>query len=137
MRIHNPRQFGICLMRKRKEAKIPLMTLANTVDIHPKILAAIEQGIGGQEIDDDLLNEIVENVPGFSLAIAHGVQPPAIPVRKLEDRENPKGKPMKASEMRPTAPSAPARMPKPKPPRVIPTDEQLGNFVDAEIKKDQ
>jgi len=137
MRIHNPRQFGIYLMRRRKAAGINLQVLAQKLEIHPKIIGAIEQGIGGQEIDDDLLDELVENVPGFSLALAAGVSPPPTPVRKLEGREGPKAAPMSAANMRPSAPPAPARVPKPKPPRAIPTEEQLGNFVDRELQKDQ
>lgn len=136
MRIHNPRQFGLTLMKRRKAAGIPLMHLAEKVDIHPKILGAIERGIGGRELDDDLLDALVENVPGFSLAIAPGVQPAPIPLRELDGREGPRSQPMPAANMKPSAPPAPAKIPKPRPPRAVPTDEQLGNFVDRELLKD-
>lgn len=134
MRIHNPKWFGQCLMRARKKAGIPLMHLATKLDIHPKILGAIEKGIGGQEFDDDFLALLVENVPRFSLAIAYGVQPPPIPVRKLEGREE--STPMPAAQMTPSAPVGPAVMPKVQPPRSVPTNEQLGAFVEHELKKD-
>jgi len=134
MRLHNARQFGIYLMRKRKAAKIPLMHLAETLEIHPKVLGGIEGGMS-ESVDDDLLNELVEHVPGFSLAIAPGVQAPAVPVRELEGREGPRPKPVPAAQMTPATAPGPAQIPKPRPPRTVPTDDQLGSFVDSELRK--
>jgi hypothetical protein len=85
MQVHDPKKFGLHLGRLRSAAglSIPFMVKAITrasegsIDLHPKLWHMIEVGGGGTQIDDDLIDTLMDCLPGFSPATAPGVTGPS------------------------------------------------------------
>lgn len=93
MRIADPKRFGTHLMLLRKNAGITLDTACQKMGMDKKMYAAVEQGRMGKtfDLDDDLVDELMNWLPGFSPATAPGVTGP--PIRKQDVDRDGDGKP--------------------------------------------
>lgn len=91
MRIHDPKRFGTHMMLLRKNAGISLDQACEKMGIPKKLYAAIEAGKIGRELDDEMIDEWMSWLPGFSPATAPGVTGP--PLRRADLDRDGDGKP--------------------------------------------
>jgi len=88
MQIHDPAKFGPYIQKLRKMAGISLQDMADRVGISKVLYGAIERAQMGSRIDDEILDEMAEHLPRFSLGTADGVHPPSTTLKKMkEDKE--------------------------------------------------
>jgi len=93
MQIHDPKKFGYHLRTLRQQSGMPIPLLIKMIsaksdgeiDLHPKLWAAVEDGMGGFSIDDDLIDVLMDCLPGFSPASSPGVNAPGMTVRESGD----------------------------------------------------
>jgi hypothetical protein len=94
MRISDPKRFGTHLMLLRKNAGITLDDACARMEMDKRVYAAIEAGEFSKktmDIDDDLIDEWMDWLPGFSPATSPGVHGP--PIRKSDVDREADGKP--------------------------------------------
>ncbi len=93
MQIHDPVLFGAHVRELRMRAGLTLPLLVKMivdksrgdVELHPKLLDALERGMGGKAVDDDLIDALMDVLPGFSPSTAPGVNASGRPVREARD----------------------------------------------------
>jgi hypothetical protein len=89
--IADPKRFGTHLMLLRKNAGITLDSACEKMGMDKKIYASIEKGFLGKGLEDDIIDELMNWLPGFSLATSPGVTGP--PIRKSDVDRDADGKP--------------------------------------------
>ena len=87
MRIYNPKEFAKGLEAVRKKAQVSWSTVAKKMEgemgLHQGTFRAIVTG-KAQDIDDEVLDTLMDALPGLSLATCPGVYEPATKLKDLD-----------------------------------------------------
>ncbi len=89
MLLYDEKEFGLNLVEIRKVAGRTWQQVAKVLEtkigVHPKHYISIEMGKAGKEIDDKIIDELMDILPGFSPSSMRGVFPPTKEVKDIED----------------------------------------------------
>ena len=122
MRIEFPNLFGSHLITLRTTAGVPMQEVARRLGMDPRMYYAIEQG-RVEAVDDDILTELEDHLPGFRLSIAPGIHGQPVPYDGLTKAErqglpsapmpgartSPLGHPQRQRPPEPAQPAQPAQ----------------------------
>lgn len=88
MRVFNSRKFGAHLMLLRNKAGLKPNVVFEKLGMHPGVYRKIEAG-EISEIDDDIIDALMDVLPGFSPATADGVTMPSVSKDVLDQDGSP------------------------------------------------
>jgi hypothetical protein len=83
MRIHDPRVFGAHIKSLREEGLVTVNDMAKATEMDPDMYRRLEAGMIGSSITGEMIDVLVEAIPGLSLATSPGVFPPSISPSKF------------------------------------------------------
>lgn len=91
MHLYDEVAFGRNLTILRKNCGLTWQAVAkrleDSIGLHQRHYVAIEMGKAGKEIDDQIIDELMDTVRGFSPGRMHGVNPPGKTVKNTNDME--------------------------------------------------
>ena len=83
MKIYDPKKFGEFLSNARQKAGVPIAKIVKETGVSQGHYLALENGACGYNISDEVLDELMDLIPGFSLALADGVFEPGRPLKDM------------------------------------------------------
>lgn len=91
LRLHDPAAFAADLVKARRKKGLSAAYVAkklnDSLGVHPKHYLIIENG-GTATIDFQIIDELMDIIPGFSPARVRGIDQPGTPIKDMRDVRN-------------------------------------------------